>query len=222
MKKLIDCNTIFVDCFDTVVFRKVKPKEIFKIWAEKLSKIYNISNKQIYKLYTKVNFNMCLKKLLTSLTLQENFENVIRRVYGKLQARHLDIDPSFIQTAHDVYFDTELENFVVNDDMIDFLRRKKEEGKKIFLVSDFYCKSDTLSRWFSKLNIIDVFEQIFSSSDFNKEKATSKIYKYLLKNLNLQPHNVIMYGDNAWSDVFIARMCGLGAKRIKIKITKDK
>ena len=31
-------NTIFVDCFSTIIFRNIKPKNVFKMWAKDLSK----------------------------------------------------------------------------------------------------------------------------------------------------------------------------------------
>ena len=104
--------------------------------------------------------------------------------------------------------------------MVDFLKSQKKEGKKIYLVSDFYCKSNTLRKWFEVLKIDNIFNQIFSSSDFNKEKATKKIYKHLIKDLQLNPKNVIMFGDNIWSDVMMAKSCHLNAQRVKK--TKEK
>ena len=101
--------------------------------------------------------------------------------------------------------------------MVNFLKKEKNKGTKIYVVSDFYCKSDILTKWFNGLKISSIFEKIFSSSDFEKEKATSKIYQHLLNQLQLNPKNVIMFGDNLWSDVIMAKKCGLQTKRIKPK-----
>ena len=77
------CNTIFVDCFDTIIFRRIKPKEVFNRWAEKLSEMYNLPHKKIYQIFTKTNFNMCLKKMIISFTLQESFDKVIEKFYNR-------------------------------------------------------------------------------------------------------------------------------------------
>ena len=121
----------------------------------------------------------------------------------------------FIKTAVEVYFKKELEIFYLNQKMLEFLISQKKIGRKIYLVSDFYCQSNIIKKWFEELKILDCFENVFSSSDFNKEKATTKIYKHLIEYLQLNPKNVIMLGDNQWSDVLMAKKCKLQAKRVK-------
>ena len=208
-------NTIFVDCFDTIIFRKIKAKEVFKIWAKQLADNYNIPWKDIYKTYTKTNFNMCFKKIFKSFTLQENFNIVIKKVYEKLKKKYPSLVTTFIDDSVNKYVQTELDNFVVNCEMIDFLNNEKKSGKKIYLVSDFYCKSDIFKKWFTELKIIETFDKLFSSSDFDKEKATTKLYKHLIQLLQVNPKTTIMYGDNPWSDVLMAKSCKLNAKRVR-------
>ncbi len=150
---------------------------------------------------------------------------MLEKLHNKLSKKYqLDNITNFVSKATELYIETELENFYVNNNMISYLEAEKSNGKKIYVVSDFYCKSNILTKWFKCLNIDHIFENIYSSSDFEKEKATSKIYKHLLNSLQLNPKNVIMFGDNLWSDVLMAKKCKLNAKRIKPKIilnTKD-
>lgn len=211
-----DITTIFVDCFDTIIYRNTAKKNVFKLWAKDLSQKYNIPWKIIYKKYTKTNFSFCFKKIFKTLTLQENFEVVLESLYNKLAKKYSNLEKEdFLKTSYEVYFQKELDCFYLNTEMVDFLKNQKKEGKKIYLVSDFYCKSNTLRKWFEALKIDDIFDQIFSSSDFNKEKATKKIYKHLIKYLQLNPKNIIMFGDNIWSDVMMAKSCHLNAQRVK-------
>lgn len=222
-KKQNSPNTIFVDCFNTIIFRKINRNDVFKNWATMLSTKYNIPWKVIYKKYKNTNFNLSFKKLFTTLTLQEQFENVLKAVHVKLAKKYkLPSLDEFITDATEAYIQKELDCFSVNEDMINFLTREKEAGKKIYLVSDFYCKSNVLLKWFTSLKIEHIFDEIFSSSDFDKEKATTKIYKKLIAKLNLNPKDVIMFGDNVWSDVMMAKACGLSAKRVKKQKAKEK
>lgn len=214
-------STIFVDCFNTIIFRNIKRKEVFKQWANELATKLNIKWQIIYKTYNNVNFNLSFKKLFSTLTLQEEFSNVLKKVYLKLSKKYTLLNQEeFISLAKQLYIQKELDCFCVNNELISFIRTQKEKGKKIYLVSDFYCKSEVFTYWFKQLNILDVFEKLFSSADFNKEKATTKIYKHLLNHLQLNPKNVVMYGDNFWSDILMSKACGLNAKRVKI--TKEK
>ena len=214
-------TTVFVDCFDTIIFRKVSTKEVFKEWAKEVSNIYDLSWENVYKTFKQINFNACLKKIFTTFTLQENYDIVIDLTYHKLLKTYPSLKEDFIKTAKDIYINTELKNFLINDDMVDFIRNEKNTGKKIYMVSDFYCKSDILKHWLTELNIVDIFEDVFSSADFNKEKATAKLYKHLVKQLGLNPATIIMYGDNIWSDVMMAKLCDLNAKHIEDKGDND-
>ena len=221
MKNLKSSQIVFVDCFDTIIFRRIRTKEVFKNWSKELSNMVNIPWREIYKQYTRTNFNMCFKKIFTSFTLQANFNTVLERVFQKLSKKYTHIiESDFLKISVDTYVRAELNSFVVNQKMISFLKEEKNKGKKIYLVSDFYCKSDIITKWFIELEIINVFDKIFSSSDFDKEKATSKLYKHLLKLLDLDARNVTMYGDNLWSDVLMAKVCKLNSKRIKDKIQR--
>ena len=159
-----------------------------------------------------------MKKILTSLTLQEQFSVVLQKVFLKLSKKHcLPSSDEFISTAIQLYIQKEQSCFYLNTKLIDFLRKEKNNGKKIYLVSDFYCPSDIISLWFKELQIYNIFDAIFSSCDFNKEKATRKLYKELIKKLSISPKCVTMLGDNIWSDFLMAKSCHLNAKKIQNK-----
>ena len=76
--------------------------------------------------------------------------------------------------------------FYINEDMINFLRTEKSAGKKIYLVSDFYCKSDILLKWFTNFKINDIFEKLefaeksrqspFARCQFSKQKLNRSKY----------------------------------------------
>ena len=164
---------------------------------------------------------MCTKKLFFTFTLQEQFEVVLKKTFLKLFKKYDFLEEQdFVDTAKELYVKQELSCFSINQNFLDFLKAQKNSGKKIFLVSDFYCSSQIITEWFKNLNINTIFDEIFSSSDFNKEKATTKLYKFLIKKLGLNAKNTIMYGDNIWSDILMAKLCGLKTKRIK-KLMRD-
>lgn len=214
---------IFVDCFNTIIFRKVKTAEVFKLWAKNVGEKHNIPWKKFYKKYNHLNWWLSFKKLFSSATLQEHFSTVLQKTIDSLKKKYSHIDSKeLFESASASYIENELESFEVNNEVIDFLTDEKSKGTKIYLVSDFYCDSKTLSYWLEKLNVLNLFDKVFSSCDFDKEKATRKIYKHLIKELSLSPKCITMYGDNLWSDVLMARSCGLTAHRIKRSTTKEK
>lgn len=215
-KKQNEINTIFIDCFNTIIIRKSSTNNIFRQWAKEVSSNFNIPWKAFYKTYKKVNFNLCFKKLITSFTLQESFDVVLDSVEAKLAKSFPETNfGDFKNLAKTAYIETELKNFELNQDIVNMLINEKSNGRQIYLISDFYCTSDVFEYWFKELNIHHLFDQLFSSCDFLKEKATGKIYKLLIKKLNINPQNTMMYGDNLWSDVFMAKRHKLLATHVK-------
>lgn len=214
--KPVKQNTIFVDCFQTVILRKLSTKQVLKLWAENLEDKLKIDWKEFYKTYNKINFKLSFKKLITKFVLEEKFEVVLLKVYEKLSRKYKNLNAEdFVAAAIECYIQAEKVSHYINENFISFLRNEKAKGKKIFIVSDFYCSKEILTKWLVNLGVADIFENIFSSYDFDKEKATTKLYKHLLKDLNLKAKDVVMFGDNVWSDVLMSRLCGLHARRIK-------
>ncbi|MBP5444480.1 MAG: HAD family hydrolase [Treponema sp.] len=209
---------IFVDCFNTLIFRKSTDSEIIKAWDMELSQKFNIPAKKIYRSYKNINFRLCFSKFFREGALIESFETVIKKMIMKFQEKYPSLNSDeFKNFALEIYIKKESMVHFVKEDFIVFLRKQKEEGKKIFIVSDFYCTSSVISTWLESLGIDDLFTQVFSSCDYNKEKATGKLYRFLLGELKVNPNNIIMLGDNLWSDVFMARYNKLKAKCIKGK-----
>ncbi len=215
MKKR-EYNILFVDCFDTILYRKIPKREIFKNWAQALSTEVSVDAKTLLKTYTTTNFWLCFKKIFKKFLFQEKFEVVLKKMYEKLvRKQKICSFDEFSKLANKTYINEEQKWLAVNYKLLNFLKQEKEKGKKIFVVSDFYCSSNTLKFWFQNLKINENFDDIFSSNDFEKEKANTKLYKHLLKELNLNKKDVLMMGDNLWSDIFMAKLCGIKTKQIK-------
>ena len=205
-----------MDCFDTILYRKIPKGQIFKNWAHNLSKQINIEEKLLLKTYTHTNFWLCFKRIFKKFLFQEKFEVVLQKMFKKLfKDKETMLFEIFFNIATKSYIEEEQKWLAVNYKLLNFLKQEKKKGKKIFVVSDFYCSSNILKSWFKHLQIDSIFDDIFSSNDFEKEKANTKLYKYLLQKLNIKKSNVLMIGDNFWSDIFMAKLCGIGTKHIK-------
>ena len=212
----VDLEIIFVDCFDTLILRKEKTNQIFKNWACQLSSQFDINWKILYKTYKKINFCECIKKFFTNFIFQESFDVVVSKMYSKLSKKYKTLNKEqFVSSAVDLYIKEEMKTHYVNESFINLLKAEKLKGKKLYIVSDFYLSSNILKKWIENLKIENLFDDIYSSCDYNKEKSTAKLYKHLLRQLNLNPKQVLMIGDNVWSDIFMARLCGLNAQKIK-------
>ncbi|MCQ2382501.1 MAG: HAD family hydrolase [Clostridia bacterium] len=210
-------ETIFVDCFNTIILRKEKKNRVFKNWDKALEAEYQIKWQRFYRSYKRINFWLCLKKIFKKFILQENFDLVLKKMYENLFKGRTEKVEDFITVAKNLYIEEEQKIHFVNNHFIDFLREQKKLGKKIYIVSDFYCSANEIQIWLRNLKINDIFAAVYSSSDFGKEKSTTGLYKVLLKKLDMTPKDVMMIGDNLWSDYLMAKSCGLSAKIINNK-----
>ncbi len=211
----------FVDCFDTIIYRNKQPSTIFKEWAEQLGKDFAVDPDFIYKKYNSLNVKLSIKKIFTKGVLEEHFDIVLEKLYDKIPDKKNINKEQFVQTARELYVQKEALSHYVKKEFINFLRNQKAAGSTLYIVSDFYCNSAIMKTWLKNQNILDIFEDVFVSSDFDKEKATGKIYNYLIKKLKLNKKNITMIGDNIWSDLFIARTKGITAMNVK-KLTNEK
>lgn len=216
---------LFIDCFNTIIKRRVSEKQLLYNWSVKLGKEFQIEPSFLFYLYKKYERKIFIKNKIKTGEGEFNFKDVLRKMDEHLQKIGISTE-NFCQVGLETYIQTETENQFLNEKLINNLRKIKESGEieKIYLVSDFYCEKQIVEEWLKNLKVLDLFDEIFISCDFCLSKRTGKLYKLLLKKLSLDKKNIMMIGDNSFSDIFRARMKGFKAikiKKEKLKNEKD-
>ncbi len=209
-------NTVFVDCFNTVLIKKISDNQIFLNWAGALEKQFTINSGLIYKQYKKNNLKLCLRALFQKGIFIENFELVLQELYKCFVKK--DNKPEkeiFIKSAREQFIEQLKNSLFLNDELISNLQRMKKQGSKLYLVSDYYCSGQIILELFRHFKIDALFDEIFVSCDLKKEKISGTIYKELVKKLNINPGRTLMIGDNFWSDLFMSRSCKLMSSNVK-------
>ena len=82
------------------------------------------------------------------------------------------------------------------------------ERYDIVLSSDMFLPSDTIKETLNKYGIRN-YVNIFVSSSTGIRKDTGEFYKYMLKQYNLKPSDIVVTGDNERSDVQIPGDMGM-------------
>lgn len=206
-------SILFVDCFNTIILRTVPNKQIFQQWSEKLAIKLAIPATTIERCYQRVNYRLSRAAFLRQFITEADFDKVLTAMQEQLKVKYPTVaEPDFITLATELYGETEMQNQIVNQPVIDFLRTQKAAGKKIYVVSDFYCPATTLQQWLKNLGVLDIFDDVYSSCDYGQGKASSKLYRTLLQQLKLAGKDVLMLGDNIWSDVWMAHRQGIKTK----------
>lgn len=204
---------LFVDCFNTIILRTLPNKQIFHLWSEKLATKLAVPAATIERCYQRVNYRLSRTAFLRQFITEADFDKVLTTMQEQLKSKYPAVaEANFITLATELYCETEMQNQTVNQPVIDFLRAQKAVGKKIYVVSDFYCPATILRQWLENLGVLDIFDDVYSSCDYGQGKASSRLYKTLLQQLNLAGKDVLMLGDNLWSDVWMAHRRGIKTK----------
>lgn len=213
-------NIILIDCFNTIFLRRKSPKDVLYEWAEKLGNKYFIEPAFIIKLFKKFRFKLCKKQFFKNFETEFVFDDVLNLMSEYLKKYFKNSPPHFSEYAKKLYIETEQENLYLNEEVVKLLKEYKEKQKKIYVVSDFYCSKGVLNKWFESFNISYLFNDIFVSCEFKKTKFSGRLYKEVIKKLNIKRAQTLMIGDNRHSDIFNARIRRIKAKRIKTKYEK--
>ena len=214
--KGIKKRIIFSDCFGTIILRKLKPEELIKVWSVLAGSLIGIGGKSFYSIFTRTKIKLTLSYIFRTFSLEPPMEEVLLKMSRNPKIKNLIPDPElFAEQAFNLYLKTEEENQFCNESLKEELSRAKAAGAKIYLVSDFYCSAKVLEGWLTKIGCSGLFDGIYSSCDHKLDKATGRLYTYLVRKLNLNCKDILMIGDNPWSDNFIPTLLKIQSRRIK-------
>lgn len=193
------------DLFDTLVKRNVEnPKDIFKIME--LSIGDHFAEKRI-EAEKKARSESCFEEI----TLEE--------IYNAFPQNHKN-------RLKSIELQTEFDAIVPNLPIIELYQKCIACGKKVFITTDMYWSLKDIKKLLHHVGV-DIYDEIYLSSDFRKTKRTGSLFKIILEQQNISPNNLIHIGDHPNSDSKIPRGLGISAilipKRIeKIKFNKKK
>lgn len=211
-----DKNIIFVDCFDTLVYRKCSSEFVLNSWFDQIAEEYDIDYSQVKEMWAlAIKTNNKMREELSFKTVAYSLFNRAQYIQKEL----INFDKFYTYLLNS-YVRIESDVLVVNKNLISVLKNAKEKGKKIYLVSDFYMPKEFFERIFLKFDVIEVFNEMYVSSDVGYRKSSGKMYDWLLKKMNLNAQDILMIGDNNISDCKRPEEKGISAYRIKIDHSK--
>ena len=211
-EKKIDTNIVAFDFFDTIVHRDCDPETILFQWAKEISLYLNFSvtPSSIYKARKKVEYDTKKQGLE-----EVPYDNLLRELFKELN--RLADSPiiatieEFLTFAKELETKIEIEHIYLDNDTVEFIGQAYENGKLLYIISDFYADSSLLNQVLIHFGIRKYFKDIFVSSEYNARKSTGKLYEVFLSRLNVAPESVTMIGDNYKSDVINPMNLGLAS-----------
>ena len=185
-------TTVSFDIFDTLFFRKTAtPKDVFyKIGSHKYTKKIFETKENFYKIRIEAEKGARKQTQHDDITLKE--------IYRQLPLSKKEQDKLISLELKE-----EKKALYVNPQIKKWIKLAKRNGKKVILISDMYLsksqiKSVALAKWKKYFNFID---EIYVSSEIKKTKSNGKIFPVILKELAINPQELLHIGDNLNSDV---------------------
>lgn len=184
---------IAFDCFDTLIERKYSINYVFYRLSGFLLRQYDFreSQEQLFLSLQRI-FNRC----------NLPFESLVRDLYLHYKEEITDDFQKFFIDLKKEFIQAEVENALPTKGSKNLLYKLKEDGKLICVISDFYIGKEFLKELLEKIFGKDIFDEIFVSSDFNKEKVNGSLFSLL------PSKNILMVGDNIKSDFTIPSKLG--------------
>lgn len=172
--------------------------------------------------YTAEELKKSFYKSINDVILEhdESFEVDIKEVFGKLfsdkgvyigEDKLNDVAYGF-RKASTIYLS-------LYDGVFDGLKRLKQMGKKLFLLSNAQA-SFTLPE-LKTLGIYDIFDDIFISSDYGVKKPDYAFFEIPFKKFGLKKEKSVMIGNDGTADIWGAKNFGIDSLYVKTSISPD-
>lgn len=203
--RIKDKKVVLVDYFDTVVFRSVHSWEMYPQWAKML--IWRLNLEGRYSIEELVAIR---NKAIN--TLRKDYEEPpYREVIGLMfDMLHPNVSKDvFFHLNYDIDVNIELGVQYPNPTIVSLLKKAKRQGKKLYLVSDFYMPESAYSLFLKNTGVKDLFDGIFVSEKWNKSKRQGTLYTEVLQQTYSRPEDCVMIGDQKADDKLHAEEKGI-------------
>lgn len=170
------------DIFDTLIFRTVKePEDVFRIVSETntgLTDFYSLriesEEKAREDLYPKeVTIDDIYRYIECELSIKEKY---------KLAEKNIEVD-----------------NCIPNPAMTELVKWCHKNEKHVIISTDMYLDRETIERILSKVSV--TYEKLYISGEIGCTKASGELFEYIIKDLNVQPDEIVHTGDNFINDI---------------------
>ncbi len=203
---------IFVDYFDTVCFRHIHSSQVYLQWAKVIRAKF--PELQAFPAETLEAMRHCAHRQNGEKYHEKPYMETMEDLYRALSEKiRMSVDSAtFVDACLRADVGVEIGCQYGNSTIINFLRKEKAQGKRIFLVSDFYLPMEVYREFLVNIQCDDLFDKVYVSESFNRTKAHGDLYEFILQENGIEPKDVVMIGDSKHSDVKRARERGLQAK----------
>lgn len=220
LEKLINNKkVVLTDLFDTLLFRKVQPEYVKKIWANHICKLFNLQNSMIdlYQYRNKIESELYHKSISNNNDGENTYKEITDEMFNYLKEQLNCSQKDFFEECKKIELEIEYKVLYIDDDIYNLLNRMKQKGKRIICVTDMFYSKDMIEKILENKGIKELFSNVYVSSEYKKNKKHGSLYKVVLDNEKLLSNDCVMIGDNYYSDYESAKNNGIEAYHIDRK-----
>lgn len=209
-KKILNSKVKVVsfDIFDTLILRPFfQPTDLFYILDVKVNKLLNISDKINIKDIRVESEILARKKKHLIFPMQEEIS--LDEIYESFK-EITGFDSERINSIKLLEIDLEKKYCVARCYAKEIFDLALYLNKRVIITSDMYLPEAVIKDILSKNGYLG-FEKLYLSGSVNLTKATGNLYTYILKDLSIEPSEMLHIGDNLNSDVRMAESKGVSA-----------
>lgn len=189
------------DIFNTLLFRKVnQPVQIFDEVEKRLEAENSLDSYAYLRRLSEENANKCFDKC--DITFDD--------IYYCFQ-KHTAIDSKLIEEIKRIEVQVEKDNTYLNGDMVEKIKRHKEAGERVVLISDMYLPEIVIRDILVEKDPVFSEVPIYVSSEYNCSKADGLLFKIVKDKEKSEYTEWEHYGDNILSDYLVPKALGIDA-----------
>lgn len=155
------------------------------------------------------NYEIPHKVLFKKLTWWEYYETVVVDILVKNKINRTEAI-RLSKLVRDKYLN--IKKWHLYEDTFQALNDLNNLGYECYILSNHVPELEEIVLG---LNISQFIQKTYNSAIIGYEKPNSKIYQHVIEDLNVDPQNIIMIGDNYISDITGARSNGIKAIQVR-------
>lgn len=193
---------ISFDVFDTLIKRLVfHPHQVFQLMEINDNTLPN-NFKEI-----RIQAERAAGAEKSFYTIEDIYDHIsFQTEEGKKRALELEIK-------------TELDVCVPNPEMVEMYQECITQGKCVIITSDMYLSRQYIKKLLDSCGITG-YEKLYISCEKKANKRQGKLFQYILKDLQINPKQLVHIGDNKKSDYLRPKSMGIHSVLYKQKQNK--
>jgi putative hydrolase of the HAD superfamily len=208
-------KAILLDLDNTIYNYDIPHKKGLESAYKLLKTKLNLSKVKFFKLY-----NLARQEIHKELSGTASAHSRVLYFQRLIEKLHEDVKPELIVSLHDTYWNIFFKSMTLPKKTLNALKKLKEKGLKIAIVSDFTTLIQL--KKLKTLKISQYIDFLVTSEEAGSEKPHAIMFLLALNKMDVAPSDALMVGDNEIADIEGANFVGMDTVLLSSKTNTNK